>query len=422
MLLALLLAQSRNAYLALLVAAAFRLAWGRIGTRPVAVAIAALAVLPFAMLTFRSEVSGPITTWIAALDEVSKSGPSADESWLIRLELWDAATDLMLDYPAIGAGLYAFEASSRLNYPYRLARPTFAFSHAHNGFLQLGVSLGWGGWLGLISLWIVVLHSLREVGKDGQRDEMWLPPALSTSVVAMLVFNTFDVLALEQRAGLLLWLLLALAAAVGVPLRLARRIWWAPVALAAVLFVPAGTTNLARLQLDRARLSDAPLPTVQELADDPRRLGVLHFLAGDMVSARQAWRQDPEAVPYLTAQGRWAMAGAADPAAAVAWYTQALALDAAATEAYLGRGEAYEALGDTHEAMVDYQAAAANAQIETPGGILLAAMAWERQGRLYAQWSEWEAAANAFALAVELVPEQRDYRQQLQDILELLAP
>lgn len=422
------LTQSRNALLAALVASGIAAAWGRIRFRALFIILLLLLVLPVAVTRLPDAVADPLIERIAALDAASKWGPAHERSWLERLELWRAATNVMADYPVLGAGLYRFDAASRANEVFHIIQPGMAISHAHNLFLQAGASLGWAGWLSLAGLWGSTLFAVWQYKPARPGQDPGLRRALLASITGYLVFNSFDVLALEQRAGIPVWLVLALAASLPAPAAPHLRRLPAIVLVAWLLLAltPARPANLARLQLDEARLQanvsqeNREPPSSLVRAGDSRRLGLWHLLQGETERALGHWRADPEAVPFLVGQGQEAILVDGNPAAALDWYTLALALDSRYAPAYYWRGLAYEALGKEADALADFQQAAVYGEEDEIWGVAVRAAAWERQGRILAAWGQWPAAVRAFGNAAALDPEDADYQKQLGDVTRAL--
>ena len=414
------LTQSRNAFLALSGALVAAWLWERLSVRSVILLFVLLLLLPFLLLM----TNGPeLQTAVGAFDFETKAGPVSEPSWLRRLEMWKVASEVMADYPLPGAGLYTFAAIGRANYVYEMTPPYVSLSHAHNLFLQTASSLGWPGLAALACLWGAILFCLRRE----RREKEWLWRAPVVAVVAYLLFNAFDVLALEQRAGLFVWLLLALAAAeiAGEPMRDVpeelSHLWLVPLVVALAL-APALPQTLARLQLDRARLAVGPAPHADQLRGDPRRLGLRHYLAANEPAALEAWRADKDAVAFLTSQAAQAVY-AGDSRLALRWCQMALQLDESAPAAYFWRGEAYRELGEGIRALDDYRVAVATVadEGETVYGVSLEALAWERQGQLLTQLEEWRAAVEAFSEAARLAPNIAYYQRQLEDAQQMLA-
>lgn len=420
-LLTLLLTQSRNAWLAILVAAGGSVLWRQRRFWPLLLLALCLLLLPFVVAW--SPESGALWSAIDRLDSASKAGPAADQSWVGRVEMWQAAIRMMGDYPSMGAGLFSFDAVSRANYVYQAVHPTFPISHAHNFFLQAGAGLGWAGWYTATLLWLSLLYILWQANHRAPDRFRLLGQVLGFSVLACLSFNTFDLLALEQPAGALLWLLLGLAAAyaglAGVRFGRRQRIVQATPLVLLLLLLPALPRTLAHLNLNRIRLAGtAPENLAPAQMGDPRRQGLVYYLQGSRELALKRWTQDSEASSFLLNQGQQAYYKA-QPQAALDWYDLALALEPAAT-IYYWRGAAHEALGHDRRALADYRRVVELSAGERHYGLNLEAAAWEQQGRLLVARNEWEGARDAFARAVALAPNVVDYRRQVSDVEQML--
>lgn len=428
MLLVLLLTQSRNGLLSLLMGLVAGLLWQRGRFRLLVVLVALLLLLPLLLGVLPDGVREPLILSLDRIDGGSKSGPGAEQSWLARFEMWSAANRLMREYPIVGVGLYEFERASRSNEVYQAVRPSVSFSHAHNLLLQTGTGLGWPGWLAAALLWIVALYHLARATIAAPQTARWAGVALGAALCAYLTFNTFDVLALEQRGGLLVWLYLALVAAfvhAHAPMETQKGWRWLHLTplLLLLLLLPWLPRNLAHLQLDRARLAGTPeaLPALSAVAnDDYRRRGLLYALQGREVAALAEWQRDPEGALYLAGQGLRTYFQESDSEAALVWYARALTLDPTAADVYYWQGQAYEELGRASAALDSYRRAVARGQGQMLSGHNLPALAWERQGRILVQQGEWQAAAAAFRAAVALAPDVADYQQQLAEVQQAL--
>jgi tetratricopeptide (TPR) repeat protein len=424
----LVLAQSRNAYLAALIAALTALLWGRIRYVYILLAFILLALLPFAAVSLSDSEDLQDMELVSALDMGSKVGPSQDQSWLARLEIWSNAVQMMRHYPAVGGGLYTFAPMSRANYVFSVVRPNLDISHAHNLFLQVGTSLGWAGWLAVIGLWMLAMYGLWRTAGTYPSNEQWMPRSLATALAGYLIFNSFDVLAFEQRAGILVWLVLALASLVikesQSEYSWLRWLWLAPLALyLAMLVTPLFRINIARLQLDSFRFSK----DAQSLADgldlrlpgDTRRLALVNHFLGDDEKEFDYWRTDPDASLFLIGQGQMAYFDTKDLDQAIDWYSLSISVDRENGRAYFWRGITFEEQGLFDRATSDYKDAIAFGSEDSYGGIPLAAIAWQRLGRLQLETGELEKAIVSFSSAVSLAPEISDFRIQLEDVKAL---
>ena len=219
---ALLLAQSRGAYLALLVSLllVITLRWPWAGVIFLVGGIAAGSVL---------SVDGVILL----LEAIGSDGSVTSLSG--RWEIWTRAVQAIGDFVLTGIGLDSFEYVIPALYPYvEIRSPIY---HAHNLFLQVGVDLGLPGlllygWLWGAALWIFVTI-LRHGGalpvteeakpnhRRGRRSALHRQAALRLAlasgglcaIVAMVVHGMVDAVTWGTKLAFLSWLLLALAGA-----------------------------------------------------------------------------------------------------------------------------------------------------------------------------------------------------------------
>jgi len=117
---------------------------------------------------------------------------------------------------------------------------------------------------------------------------------------------------------------------------------------------------------------------------------------GQETRAVQEWRA-AGADEYFIHRGL-ALAGAGDPAGAVALYEQALALDPDSAGAYYYLGRALSALGRQEEALAALESAAALEPPSSPRRYLLRA-------EVHVAREEWPAALEAFGQAAHLSPQ-----------------
>ena len=417
MALMLLLTQSRNAWLALLVAGVVVALWGRGRFAYFALGLGLMAAFTLVLpLLSSSALLQPLGQRVAIVDDLTKSGTTDEPSWLSRVEIWQVAGQTVRDYPVWGAGLYAFEPVSRANYVYTLVTPRTQFAHAHNLVWHTAVNLGLIGAMTVIALWGVVLWGLWQ----GERRSD--TAVLGAAFVAYLCFNLFDVVAWEMKAGLFTWLYLAVALRLSPPPAPAGH--KATIAVGMVLGVwillfltPLGQQNRVRGQLDQSRFAQQePLAGLEPMAfgDDVRRMGLLYVARGEVDTAVAVWQADAQAVPFLRQQGMVAyLEGAWDTA--VGWYKLALQIDESdgLTHYWLGLTYHYAHANPT-EAHHHYELALA--ALGEGGSPALLAEIWGERGRVLAQLADWPAAADAFARAVALSPENPDYAAQLHQI------
>ncbi|MEI2608257.1 MAG: O-antigen ligase family protein [Candidatus Promineifilaceae bacterium] len=443
----LVLTQSRNAWMTLVVIAAAYWLWGRVRFAWVGLAFALLLFLPFSLNLWPDTILNLAQNRLDILDAATKTGLPTTQSWLSRLEIWSVALQTIHDYPVWGTGLSTFVPISRANYVFSITPPTFDFSHAHNLFLQTGVNLGLAGVLVVAGLWLAVLAGLwRPKPATALAPPNWMA-IIGATCAGYLWFNLFDMLALEQRQGIVIWALLAVATRLSHapelvsipsppvkddkmvsdpspwPFSLAglRTIQVAPVLLLGLLcLTPALGRNWYFLQLDEAHFTARPLAELPvPVAEDKRRCGLFYFLRGNHGEALEYWQESPEAVLYLQGLGMQAFY-ADEVKQAIVWYDLALNLDVTNGFTYFWRALAQEGLGESAAAYADYAMALSRLTGDDWGIKFLQAESWEGVGRIVAQQGRFEDAAAAFAEAQALFPHNPDYAQQLEEIHQAL--
>ncbi len=202
---AILLTQSRGAYLAAAAALGVLLAlrWPKLWyALPVVVVAGGLVVLQIGLNSPAGEVAA--SSAINGLDG--------------RLELWSRALYAISDFPFTGIGLGTFERVIPVLYPLFTISPDTVIAHAHNLLLQVGVDLGLPGLIAYLALFINVgvVLVLRLRRRDGALD--WaLAAGVLGGLIAMFTHGIFDVPVWGARPAVLPWLLIALAVQVGVP-------------------------------------------------------------------------------------------------------------------------------------------------------------------------------------------------------------
>jgi putative inorganic carbon (HCO3(-)) transporter len=136
-------------------------------------------------------------------------------NWEGRKELWQRAVFIAQDFSLTGIGLHTFPIVLDLFYPLFLIGPDSRMPHAHNLFLQVAVDMGMPGlvafWM-LLGAWGCMVWELLK----------WTAPALpaaefrffvvglSGGLMAHLIYGLTDTIALGEKAGIVLWVNLAL--------------------------------------------------------------------------------------------------------------------------------------------------------------------------------------------------------------------
>ncbi|MGQ9600545.1 MAG: O-antigen ligase family protein [Anaerolineae bacterium] len=207
----LLLTQSRSAWIGLAVGLAtmigVRWRWARI---LLGGAIAALVLVLWRM--------GPATVMQSLFQVVSDSeigvlvGTVSLEG---RMEIWNRALYAIQDFPFTGTGLGTFRQVVWVLYPLFLISPDFDIGHAHNVFLQVALDLGLPGLIAYLALvgtagWLC-WRAARSAGNPAR----WLAFGVLGSLVAFHTYGMTDAIALGAKPGVIFWLLMALAVALG---------------------------------------------------------------------------------------------------------------------------------------------------------------------------------------------------------------
>ena len=201
--------QSRNAYLALLVAVAVivMLRWPKLLILlPVLLVITAIAVW----------LIGPNTFLEAMLSGGALGGLDS------RLELWSRALYALSDFPYTGIGIGTFEKVIPALYPLFIIGADVQITHAHNLLLQVGVDLGLPGLVAYLALLINTFFMLAVTLRQRSAALDWtLAAGVIGGLIAMLIHGIFDAPVWGVKPAFLPWLLIALAMQIG--LRAARR-------------------------------------------------------------------------------------------------------------------------------------------------------------------------------------------------------
>jgi putative inorganic carbon (HCO3(-)) transporter len=126
-----------------------------------------------------------------------------------RQEVWLWTIVMLQDFPFTGIGLGSFQQVIRRLYPVMVS-PSYAITHAHNVFLQMGVDYGLFGlilYLALIGILLTMLW------RAARRQPRWRPYALgfAASLLAYHIYGLGDVL--DSKTNLVIWIMYGLITA-----------------------------------------------------------------------------------------------------------------------------------------------------------------------------------------------------------------
>ncbi len=210
LLLALVLSQSRSAWLGVAAGVALLLwllgRWGR-----VILSGAAMAGLVAVVLL------GPDRLWSGQTIQATGSQLDTvfDPSLSDRVEIWSRAIYGIQDFPLTGMGLGTFRYVVTMLYPLFTVKPDVDLGHAHDEWLQAGVDLGLPGLITFVTLqglsFMLAYQAFRRPVPVIVR---WSMAGVLAGLLAHAIFGLTDAVALGAKPGIFFWLLVALTAAV----------------------------------------------------------------------------------------------------------------------------------------------------------------------------------------------------------------
>ncbi|MBL8164475.1 MAG: O-antigen ligase family protein [Anaerolineae bacterium] len=131
-----------------------------------------------------------------------------------RLDMWEQAVQILVDYPMTGVGLNMWrDGRVRGLYPVpsytRLVLP-----HTHNAFLQVGTDLGFPGLTLFVVAHLIALLGLIQAYRYGDEGVRAVAAGVGAALVAQALYSLGDTVALWDRLSFIWFMLLALASAV----------------------------------------------------------------------------------------------------------------------------------------------------------------------------------------------------------------
>jgi len=207
--LVLIFAQSRSAWVAVLVVGAFVAAklWSdRSGTRSRTlhrILLISLVILAAGLLSL-----GP-TRLLQFADEMT----SDNGSGLGRVQLWAVALKMLAEHPVFGVGLNTFQFVMDAQYRVFPVGPALRIPHAHNILLQTAIDLGVPGALAFMWLVGACALSARRAWNSALPSELrrlLVTGALGSA--GFFIFGLTDAVALGAKGGVFFWVDLGLVA------------------------------------------------------------------------------------------------------------------------------------------------------------------------------------------------------------------
>jgi putative inorganic carbon (HCO3(-)) transporter len=200
---ALLLTESRGAWLGVIIALLGLLAWQCPPARRWLLFIGAGVAVLFFIPGLRASLAQPL--------QPISAGLARDLAQ--RRDVWLRAIYGIQDFPMTGMGMNMFRRLMPIVYPTPLLDPGFDVAHAHNQFLQVALDLGLPGLTAYVALWICAVVVLIQGAARG--NSAAFSPAVAQGLLAGLaafsLFGLTDAIALGAKTGLVFWLALALA-------------------------------------------------------------------------------------------------------------------------------------------------------------------------------------------------------------------
>ncbi|MDH5607792.1 MAG: O-antigen ligase family protein [Anaerolineae bacterium] len=126
-----------------------------------------------------------------------------------RIIIWDWALKIWQDFPLTGIGYNTFRNAAGVLYP-RGALTDIDFSHAHNIFLDAGVSLGIGAVFAVGMIWWLTARYLLDQSKQEDVQNRLAAKGLLLGWMAFFFFNLMDTIPLGSKLGILFWVFIGI--------------------------------------------------------------------------------------------------------------------------------------------------------------------------------------------------------------------
>jgi putative inorganic carbon (HCO3(-)) transporter len=167
----------------------------------------AFLLVPLMLLSVAAVYSLNPNLTVAGFVRSDKSS-SVTELVRNRPEIWEESGRWIAQSPVVGVGLGAYPVIAERTFPQELKDVTL-LSHAHNLFIQIALDTGVVGLVGFLAILMVAIRSLWLAYRS--RVERHLAIGMLAAFVIILTHGMVDVIVWGSRAGIVLWLMLAVA-------------------------------------------------------------------------------------------------------------------------------------------------------------------------------------------------------------------
>jgi len=128
-----------------------------------------------------------------------------DTKLVARLDIWSSALMGLQDHLFTGIGLGVFNSVMPVRYPYRTVGLSYPVSQAHNLFLDIGLSLGIVGIIGLAVLLAAMLTaSARGMWSGGSQGLVHI--GILSALIVFLVFGITDSISFTIPTSFIIWI------------------------------------------------------------------------------------------------------------------------------------------------------------------------------------------------------------------------